>query len=311
MAYRRPRYARKRPASKKKYGGTRLRYRKKRPAYRKKAAMSKKRILDVTTVKKRDNMLPYTNLTNASQGGTTYLAAPAVINGQTSSDPNVNSPVCLLWCATARDLDDTAGNINVRVNETARTSVTPYMVGLREKVEIQLSSGLPWQWRRICFTYKGPLGGADSSSSFQPYTESTAGYRRTVNSVQGDRNAGQQYSLYEILFAGQNASDWLDPMIAKTDQTRVTVKYDRTRTIASGNDRGMVRKFNMYHPMGATLAYNDDERGGNMASSPYSVESKVGMGDYWVVDLIRSRFGAATTDQMIFSPSATLYWHEK
>jgi len=273
--------------------------------------MSKKRILDVTTVKKRDNMLPYTNLTNASQGGTTYLAAPAVINGQTSSDPNVNSPVCLLWCATARDLDDTAGNINVRVNETARTSVTPYMVGLREKVEIQLSSGLPWQWRRICFTYKGPLGGADSSSSFQPYTESTAGYRRTVNSVQGDRNAGQQYSLYEILFAGQNASDWLDPMIAKTDQTRVTVKYDRTRTIASGNDRGMVRKFNMYHPMGATLAYNDDERGGNMASSPYSVESKVGMGDYWVVDLIRSRFGAATTDQMIFSPSATLYWHEK
>lgn len=256
-------------------------------------------------------MLPWTNLTNASQGGTTYLDSAAVINATTSSDPNVNHPVVLLWCATARDLDDANGNANLRVNEAQRTATSPYMVGLREKVEIQLSSGLPWQWRRICFTYKGPLPGSDSSTSFFPYVELSNGYRRVVNAVQGNRNTGQTYSLFELLFAGQNASDWIDPMVAKTDQSRVTIKYDKTRTLSAGNDRGYIRKFNFFHGMGSTLMYNDDEVGSGTASSRLSVNSKPGMGDFYVVDLIRSRFGGATTDQMIFGPSATLYWHEK
>lgn len=271
----------------------------------------KKKILDVTTVKKRDNMLPYTNLTNGSQGGTTYLDAPAVINATTSSDPNVNHPVVLLWCATARDLDDASGNANLRINEAQRTATSPYMVGLREKVEIQLSSGLPWQWRRICFTYKGPLPGSDQSTSFYPYAELSNGYRRVVNAVQGNRSQGQTYTLFELLFAGQNASDWMDPMVAKTDQSRVTIKYDKTRTLSAGNDRGYIRKFNFWHGMNSTLMYNDDEVGSGTSSSRLSVNSKPGMGDFYIVDLIRSRFGGATTDQMIFGPSATLYWHEK
>jgi len=100
-------------------------------------------------------------------------------------------------------------------------------------------------------------------------------------------------------------------MIAKTDQSRVSVKYDVTRTIASGNDRGIVRKYKLYHPMNKNLVYNDDEVGGRTTSSNYSVDSKLGMGDFWVVDLIRSRYGAASSDVMIFSPQATLYWHER
>lgn len=273
--------------------------------------MTKKRILDVTTVKKRDNMLPYTNLATAGAPSTTYSAAPAVLAPSLSTNPLENSPYAFLWCATARDLDDSGGNPNLRINEAQRTSTTPYMKGLKERIEIQLTSGLPWQWRRICFTYKGVLPGSLTTTTYAPYTETSNGWQRVVNTVPGDRNGGAAYAMYELIFAGQNASDWLDPMVAKTDQTRISVKYDKTRTLAAGNERGMVRKYDLYHPMNKTLAYNDDERGSTTTSATLSVDSKVGMGDYYVLDLIRNRYGAASSDVMIFSPHATLYWHEK
>lgn len=98
--------------------------------------MSKKRILDATTVKKRDNMQCYTNMT-APQATGNYALTPAVVGGQTSNDVNVNHPRVMLWCATARDMTTATGAANLRVNEAARTSSTPYMVGLRESVEIQ------------------------------------------------------------------------------------------------------------------------------------------------------------------------------
>lgn len=274
--------------------------------------MSRKRILNITTVKKRDNMLPYTNLTNAApEGGTTYINAPAVLTARTSGDPAVNSPYALLWCATARDLTTSDNLINSRTVESARTASDCYMVGLKERIDIQVATGLPWQWRRICIAFKGNLPGADESTSFYNKRETSSGWMRVVNGVQGDRNSGQLYSLFEVLFAGQNASDWLDPMVAKTDRTRVTVLYDKTRTIASGNERGMVRKYNMWHPMRKYLSYQDDESGENMRSGAYSTTSRKGMGDVYVIDLFRNRIGGATTDQLIFSPSATLYWHEK
>nr|QCX29494.1 capsid protein [Plant associated genomovirus 13] len=316
MAYRR-KYSSsraKRPTARSvKRGGPRRRYPTKKRTYRKKAAMSKKRILNISSTKKRDNMLPYTNLTNAApDGGTTYVNAPAILTARTTGDPNVNSPQCLLWCATARDLtrlDNTT--LNNRIMESARTATTCYMVGLKERIDIQVSSGLPWQWRRICFTIKATLPGSEESTSFYNHKETSAGYMRVVNSVQGDRNSGQMYSLFENLFAGQNASDWLDPMVAKTDQMRCTIKYDKTVTIASGNERGMVRAYNRWHPMKKNLVYNDDERGETITNADYSTSAKAGMGDYYVCDLFRNRIAGSTTDQLIFSPSATLYWHER
>lgn len=258
-------------------------------------------------------MLVTTNLT--AVGGTptsSYFAQPAVIGPNTNLDVSQNAVTALLWCATARDLTDAAGNPNLRVNEAVRTSTTPYMVGLRESIEIQLTSGLPWQWRRICFTFRGPIPNLPATSVFNYYAELSDGFRRVVNNVEGDRNSGAQYWLYELLFAGQNASDWNDPMTAKTDRTRVDIKHDSTRNLQTGNERGMIKKFNFFHPMGKTLAYNDDESGAAEKSSYYSVNSKVGMGDYYVLDIIRSRNGGnASTDTMSFNPSSTLYWHEK
>jgi len=63
--------------------------------------------------------------------------------------------------------------------------------------------------------------------------------------------------------------------------------------------------------MNKTLVYNDEERGDTEESAYYSVGSKAGMGDYYVVDIFRPRVGSTTSNQLLFSPNTTLYWHEK
>lgn len=269
--------------------------------------MSKKRILNMTSTKKRDTMLGWTNSTGSNQtGGTTYSSNAAVINGGLS-DTNV---ACFVWCATARDnTQNSGGTVGTTFNNASRTSSTPYMVGLKESIEIQCNTGMPWQWRRICFTYKGPL--FTGSTSFNIALETSNGWMRVLNQLAGNPGGDPQYSFFVKLFKGQNTSDWVDPMIAKTDNSRVTIKYDKTITLSSGNEDGFIRKYNRYHPMNKTLVYDDDELGGGTNASTYSTEGKAGMGDYYVVDLIRARQGSATSDQLTFRPEATLYWHEK
>jgi len=254
-------------------------------------------------------MLTYTNSTSTSQsGGTTYSTAlPAIVTGGQAS----NAAATFLWCATARDNTTTSSNTRGTVFDAAcRTSTTPYMVGLKEAIEIQVSTGMPWQWRRICFTFKGPLGLTyDSGTAIA--TETSNGWVRVVNQIAGDPGGGQQYILFEKLFKGQNTSDWNDVMTAKVDNTRVTLKYDSTVSLASGNEDGFIRKYNRWHSMRKTLVYDDDELGGASTARTLSTEGKAGMGDYYVLDMFRARQGSATTDQLSFRPEATLYWHEK
>lgn len=254
-------------------------------------------------------MLTYTNSTSSSQsGGTTYSSAvPAIITG----GQGVNGAATFLWCATARDnTTSSSANPGTKFNLATRTSTTPYMVGLKEAIEIQVSSGMPWQWRRICFTFKGPLGLTyDSGQSIA--VETTNGWMRMLNQITGDQGSGQQYILFEKLFKGQNTSDWNDVMTAKVDNTRVTLRYDHTCSLASGNEDGFIRKYNKWHSMRKTLVYDDDELGGGVNARQLSTEGKPGMGDYYVVDLFRARTGSTTSDLLSFRPESTLYWHEK
>jgi len=263
----------------------------------------------MTSVKKRDTMLTYTNSTASAQtGGTTYAAdVPAVVTG----GQGVNTAAAFLWCATARD--NTTSNSNNRgttFDQATRTSTTPYMVGLKEAIEIQVSTGMPWQWRRICFTVKGSLG-ITQTTSFALSTETSNGYVRVLNQLNGGPGSLDGYILYERLFRGQNTVDWNDVMTAKVDTSRVTLKYDKTCSLASGNEDGFIRKYNRWHGMNKTLVYNDDELGGVENPQSFSSTGKAGMGDYYVLDLFRARTGSTSTDQLSFRPESTLYWHEK
>nr|UBJ26154.1 capsid protein [Red panda feces-associated gemycircularvirus] len=313
-----PRYART-PYRRKKKSYTRKSYRrssvKTRP-YRKRTRyprrMTTKAILNKTSLKKRDTMLCYTNSTSGTQqGGSSYQQAAAVINGGLSD----STCAAFLWNATARDNTlNQAGNIGNRFTQATRTSTTPYMVGLSENIEIQCNNGMPWQWRRICFTMKGTplvLNSTTAGAYFYNAIEANNGWTRVMNQVPGNPGNDPLYTLMVFLFKGQINSDWNDPMTAPTDNSRVTIKYDKTVSLASGNEDGFIRKYKRWHPMKKTLVYNDDEIGGNEQASVLSAVGKAGMGDYYVLDLFRARQGSATSDQLTVRPESTLYWHEK
>lgn len=253
-------------------------------------------------------MLTYTNSSADSQaGGDVYSTdVPAIVVG----GQGVNSAATFLWCATARDSTINTTSRGTVFDTATRTSTTPYMIGLKEAIEIQVSTGMPWQWRRICFTFKGPLG-LSLDDTLSVATETSAGWVRVMNQVPGDQGTGQQYILFEKLFKGQNTVDWNDVMTAKVDNTRVTLRYDRTVSLASGNEDGFIRKYNRWHPMRKTLVYDDDELGGGKNPRTFSTEGKPGMGDYYVVDLFRARTGSNASDLLSVRPESTLYWHEK
>lgn len=257
-------------------------------------------------------MLCWTNSTaSAQQGSGTYTNNAAVVTGGLA-DTNAQ---CFLWNATARDnTQGFGGGVGTTFNESTRTSSVCYMVGLSEKIEIQCNTGMPWQWRRICFTMKGKPLVPDSAASgvtFGNATETSNGWTRTMNQVVGNPGTNPQYGLMQILFKGQVGSDWIDPITAPADNSRVTIKYDKTITLASGNEDGFIRTYNRWHPMRKNLFYDDDETGGAQSANVLSSVGKAGMGDYYIMDLFRARQGSATTDLLSVRPQSTLYWHEK
>lgn len=297
-----------------KRGGSRRRYRRPtRRTKRKSGGMSKKRILNVSSTKKRDTMLCYTNSTAANQGGgTTYSNSAAIVTGGQAD----TTAAAFLWCSTGRDnfSNAPANQKGTKFDSATRTSTSPYMVGLSEKLEIQCNTGMPWQWRRVCFTMKGPSLAPNSTASgyqFSNVLETSNGIVRVMNQVTGNPGSGAMYGLMLVLFKGQVNSDWIDPMTAPTDNSRVTIKYDKTMMMSSGNEDGFIRSCKRWHPMKKTLVYDDDENGGSEQASAFSSEGRAGMGDYYVLDLFRARQGSATSDQLSIRPTSTLYWHEK
>lgn len=245
-------------------------------------------------------MQPWSNAT-ASGNNEAYFNVPAIITGGSST---VSS---FLWCATARHNDLASGLPGNVFDSATRTATTCFMRGLAEKIEIQVVDGLPWQWRRICVTAKGLQLAITESPTFNLRSLTSAGYQRTLNQMR-DSNQG---AIENVLFKGVFGQDWFDQMLAPVDTNRVTLKYDKTVTISSGNEEGCIRKFSRWHAMNHNLAYDDDETGGGETGDDFSSQGKAGMGDYYVFDYFRPRMGASTTNQLSFSVNATLYWHEK
>lgn len=236
-------------------------------------------------------------------------SAPLFINGQNG---------CLaLWCATGRDLTPgTSGPLGTVANESTRTATTCYMRGLSEHIRIQTSSGCPWFHRRICFTYRGnePLRSKFEGDTGETpmHLETSSGmvrYLQNINVIAGTANYRNQ--IKGLIFKGQEGNDWNDMITAPVDNRRVTLKFDKTWTIMSGNANGTVRERKLWHGMNKNLVYDDDEAALTEATTFYSVDSKAGMGDYYVLDIIQAGTGGSTSDLFRMEATSSLYWHEK
>jgi len=211
------------------------------------------------------------------------------------------------WIATARPAENFTGTKGTKVDVSTRTNQTIFARGLKERIRIETQGGVGWQWRRICFTMKGDaiVGGNSDPTTSEFFRITSNGMVRLVHQ---DPDA----STIERVFRGQQTEDWANVMNAQVDTRNITVKYDRVRTIQSGNESGVNRFYNLWHAMNKNILYEDEESGDSMFTSPLSAESRAGMGDYYVVDFFQANAGSVGgQDDLIFEPQATFYWHEK
>lgn len=223
-----------------------------------------------------------------------------------------------LWLATAQDLTDN-GSRGTVAQVAQRTATVCYMRGLKENIRIQTSSGLPWFHRRICFTSKGsepfitraPNDTGTPPNPVTPYLETTGGMQRLWLNQAVNASDNTLAGRYGVLFKGTAGIDWNDVLTAPVDTARVTLKFDKTWTIRSGNANGTVAERKLWHAMNSNLVYDEDETGVAQTSEFRSVESKAGMGDYYVLDILFPGEAGTTTDFISLSSTSSLYWHEK
>lgn len=238
-------------------------------------------------------MMQVSNINAIGSGDavTAPLVRPAVLVG----DSDVY--VCP-WIATARPRYSGVVLPNLRNAETC------YMRGLKERLRIQTNSAHCWKWRRLCFTLKGTFL-LDTNIFISNWPE--VGNVRVMNI----HDAVWRSKLDAALFAGTFGKDYRTFMDATPDRTLIDVKYDKTRTISSGNSSGVWRTYNLWHEMNSNIMYGDDENGDGMTSSSISTTSKPGMGDYYVLDMFMPNVGGSNSDRMSIDTTSTLYWHEK
>lgn len=239
--------------------------------------MSKRRVIDLASTKKKDNMALHDYNTPAN----TQVTVPG---GPIGTIRNY------LWAATARDRQDT-------VYQAARSTDRVYWKGISETLSLTCTTSQSWKWRRIVFENKG----------YRPentYTElSNGNYRRTWNPT-------IPTGLADKLFEGKQATDWTSVMTAKPDSDWAKIHYDKTRVLKSGNDAAHEHPFKMYLPIEKMMVYDEDENGGAIESQYWATTGIKGMGDLYIADYFECIEGAST-DTLSIRSATTVYWHEK
>jgi len=220
------------------------------------------------------------------------------------------------WIATARDNTNTPGVPAGGVDDSSRTADQCFMRGVRENIGIETQSNMPFQWRRICFCFKGQeiLRDRVTTALGALYQEAAPpGWMRATTHLLGT-NVTSTFvydNLETILFRGVKNLDWFDVFDAQVDHFRVDLKYDRTRSFHSGNDVGLLKKIKIWHPMNKNLEYNSDESAGGRIESVLSANTKRSMGDYYIIDYFKFTTTATINDAISWTPEACLYWHER
>nr|QJB18731.1 MAG: capsid protein [Genomoviridae sp.] len=308
-APRRRRYAR---TTRRNGGGYRSTRRGRGIRYRgRRRGVSTRSLLNITSMKKQDNMLSASNTIGTGASAPTEIR-PLFINGSTGYG-------YVLWNATARNMV-TSGAPNTITEKSDRTSTTCYMRGLREVLRIQTSTPLPWVWRRICFTTKDDIftakvnGDQAPTNTYRPYFDNLTGnigMMRNWFNMQVNNMPNTVDVFNGIIFQGENGKDWSNILNAKTDSTRISLKSDTQISLHTGNQSGYFKTHKRWYPMNKNLVYDDDENGASETSRYFSTAAKPGMGDYYVLDIFVPGLGGTTSDLLNIDSQATLYWHEK
>lgn len=249
----------------------------------------------MTSTKKKDNVLSLPIDDDAVNEG--VLGTPYTMSGD-----NIYG---FLWCPSAREN-------RVQLNEVSRNLTDTYVPGFKEHIQLETSSGAAWQWRRIVFALKGDDIRQGFPENVLYNRDANSGVQRSIWNFLGSSALAEpaRASVEGPLFRGTNGTDWSDRMIAKVDNTRVTLISDSMRKLVSGNDNGRHFTSNRWVRIAKRIVYDEDESGENKDVTPWSTSGKPGLGDIYVYDAFRCA-GGVGGDLMAFTPQCTYYWHER
>lgn len=173
--------------------------------------MTKRKILNTTSRKKRNGMLTFSNSTNAGVLAT-ISQSPLTIAGS----PTGNNLGYVHFRPTAMDLSDNGVAANTVSQQSQRTASTCFMRGLSENIRIETSSGNPWFHRRICFTSRdarfilksaSDAAGTDRAAAASGAIETSSGWQRLAANMHLDTLSNTISTFNEVLFKGAQGLD--------------------------------------------------------------------------------------------------------
>lgn len=244
-----------------------------------------------------------------------------VKGGPTSGAVNVNGGL-FVWSPTSRPINDNTAS------ENTRSSRDVYHKGFREVIRVESNSSSPWFWRRIVletkeddFSYLATDEDFPTRPphAFVPWFQGSAGISRLWYNQYGNRDQPSDPRIDVVIgevagavFEGTRNTDWFDTLDAKVDTDRYKLRYDRKITLQSQSNEGFIRKLKFYHPMESTMYYDHDESGGGTGNqSVVCTQSKKGMGNIYIIDIIEGGFSSDDTDVLRISAESCAYWHER
>lgn len=257
---------------------------------------SRRRVLNIASIKKHDNMLP--NLLTS--------------DGNRASGPIVTQTgFASIFMPSARKLGHNAAG------ESTRERQETFSVGYKERVQVDILAGGVWKWRRLVFTFKGPRlyeSGGDTKWNLPWFNKAVDPQGCDMVRLICQPTTDQHQAIRQVVWDGTEGLDWSSEFTAKPDTSRITPLYDRIITFNPRNETGFSRTFRFWHPTRKNLIYSDEEEGGapRAPGSFVSVNGKPGMGDLYVYDIVY----LAVSDNngqaaMTWSPEGTYYWHER
>jgi len=292
MAYsRRSRRFRRRPSRR---TPRRTRTIRRRTTTRRRTGVSRRRLLNITSKKKQDNRLTFSNVD--TPGSAPTLKNIIMTGGATYMIPHIPTA-----------MDRTVGSTTPDV-PGYRESTTIFARGYRERISIGTNTPAAWSLRRICFRLKGNAIINSATTNTPLWLETSPnGFVRSATNAMG---TALGTAILGEIFKGEINVDWNNYFTAPIDTNRVSLAYDKQFHFRSQNDSPHNHHFKLWHPMNKNLMYRDDENGESTTTSPLSTSGNAGMGDYYIVDFWNCT--TTTTDNTIgLQYEGTLYWHER
>lgn len=238
-------------------------------------------------------------------------------------EPTSNRFFAIGWCATARTNETSFSTVGSKYDTATRTATSCYMRGLKETIRFDSNRSVPITWRRIVVAWRGveyavapgELPGFNQAYLFN--LGNSLGWTRSATLLSGDdvppASEFVWNNIADKIFKGTAFQDWAQFINAPIDTSRVTLLYDKTKVLRSGNDENtpMTSQVKRWHPINKTITYNDDETGGGKFSAAFSSESNKSFGDVYVFDLFNFSPYADEGDTLSIDYQARLYWHER